>query len=86
MRPARESQSSDADRHDLDNLARRKAGLDAAADSAGAETKAAVLFVVCAIFPVSAQYRAARDIFRRYRFRPWAVPGRGPRCWLGRSG
>ena len=55
----RESQSSHVDRHDLDKLARWKGGLDGAADSAP--------FPVCAIFLVSAQDRAAHDIFRRYR-------------------
>ena len=54
-----ESQSSDADRHDLDKLARWKAGLDGAADSAP--------FPVCAIFLVGPQDSTAHGIFRRYR-------------------
>ena len=43
----------------LDKLIRRKAGLDAAADSAP--------FPVCAVFLVGPQDRVAHDIFRRYR-------------------
>lgn len=59
MPAAREPQSSHADRHDLDKLARWKAGLDGAADSSP--------FPVCAIFLVGPLDRAAHDIFRRYR-------------------
>ena len=59
MPVGREAQSGHADRHDLDKLARWKAGLDAAADSAP--------FPVCAIFLVGPQDRVAHDVFRRYR-------------------
>ena len=61
MTAASEQQLSHADRHDLDKLARWKAGLDAPAD-AGASSLPA-----CAIFLVSPEDRASHDIFRRYR-------------------
>ncbi len=59
MTGAGEQQLSHADRHDLDKLARWKAGLDAAAD--------AEAFPACAIFLVSPEDRASHDIFRRFR-------------------
>ena len=61
MTATNEQQMSHADRHDLDKLARWKAGLDAAADDGAAS------FPVCAVFLVSPEDRASHDIFRRYR-------------------
>ena len=61
MTATNEQQLSHADRHDLDKLARWKAGLDAAAGDGTAT------FPVCAIFLVSPEDRASHDIFRRYR-------------------
>ena len=61
MTAASEQQLSHADRHDLDKLARWKAGLDAAAESGGSS------FPACAIFLVTGEDRASHDIFRRYR-------------------
>ena len=61
MTAANEQQLSHADRHDLDKLARWKAGLDASADDG------TVSFPACAIFLVSPEDRASHDIFRRYR-------------------
>ena len=61
MTTANEQPMSHADRHDLDKLARWKAGLDAARESGGSS------FPACAIFLVSGEDRASHDIFRRYR-------------------
>lgn len=61
MTAANEQQMSHADRHDLDKLARWKAGLDAAADDGAAS------FPACAVFLISPEDRASHDIFRRYR-------------------
>lgn len=61
MSTANEQSMSHADRHDLDKLARWKAGLDGAADSG------AFSFPACAIFLVTGEDRASHDIFRRYR-------------------
>ena len=61
MTAAEEQELSHADRHDLDKLARWKAGLDSAADNASAA------FPVCAIFLVGPEDRQSHDIFRRYR-------------------
>ena len=61
MTAASEQQLSHADRHDLDKLARWKAGLDSAADKDEAG------FPACAIFLVSPEDRASHDIFRHYR-------------------
>ena len=61
MSEADQQPMSHADRHDLDKLARWKAGLDAAGEPAGAS------FPACAIFLVSGEDRASHDIFRRYR-------------------
>lgn len=61
MSAATEQQMSHADRHDLDKLARWKAGLDGAGDSSEAG------FPACAIFLVTGEDRASHDIFRRYR-------------------
>jgi hypothetical protein len=62
MTAASEQEMSHADRHDLDKLARWKAGLDSAADEGVLLT-----LPVCAIFLVSPEDRASHDIFRRYR-------------------
>ena len=61
MTTANEQKMSHADRHDLDKLARWKAGLDAAGGSGESS------FPACAIFLVTAEDRASHDIFRRYR-------------------
>ena len=61
MTAANEQQLSHADSHDLDKLARWKAGLDAAPDDGAAA------FPACAIFLVSSEDRASHDIFRAYR-------------------
>ena len=61
MTATSKQQLSHADRHDLDKLARWKAGLDSAADDAS------TAFPACAIFLVSPEDRASHDIFRRYR-------------------
>ena len=58
MSTANEQPMSHADRHDLDKLARWKAGLDASGDSC---------FPACAIFLVTGEDRASHAIFRRYR-------------------
>lgn len=60
MTTANEQKMSHADRHDLDKLARWKAGLDAGESGRSS-------FPVCAIFLVSGEDRASHDIFRRYR-------------------
>ena len=61
MTAANEQQLSHADRHDLDKLARWKAGLDAAGEDGDSS------FPSCAIFLVTGEDRASHDIFRRYR-------------------
>ena len=61
MSEADQQPLSHADRHDLDKLARWKAGLDAAGESGSSS------FPACAIFLVTAEDRASHDIFRRYR-------------------
>ena len=61
MSDASQGQMSHADRHDLDKLARWKAGLDGSVDDGAAS------FPACAIFLVSPEARASHDIFRRYR-------------------
>ena len=61
MSDAAEQKMSHADRHDLDKLARWKAGLDAAGDAVDAS------FPACAIFLVSPEDRLSHDIFRHYR-------------------
>ena len=61
MSEADQQPMSHADRHDLDKLARWKAGLDAAGESGGSS------FPACAIFLVTGEDRASHDIFRRYR-------------------
>ena len=61
MTTANDQQLSHADRHDLDKLARWKAGLDAADESGDSS------FPACAIFLVTGEDRASHDIFRRYR-------------------
>lgn len=62
MSGASQGRMSHADRHDLDKLARWKAGLEAAAGDGRAAA-----FPVCAIFLVSPDDRASHDVFRRYR-------------------
>ena len=61
MTTADEQSMSHADRHDLDKLARWKAGLNSAAASGDSP------FPACAIFLVTGEDRASHDIFRRYR-------------------
>ena len=61
MSTGSEREMTHADRHDLDKLARWKAGLD------GAEDGGASGFPACAIFLVTGEDRASHDIFRRYR-------------------
>lgn len=61
MTATNEQSLSHADSHDLDKLARWKAGLDTAGAS-GDST-----FPACAIFLVTGEDRASHDIFRRYR-------------------
>ncbi len=61
MTTADDQQLSHADRHDLDKLARWKAGLDAAGESGDSS------FPVCAVFLVTGEDRASHDIFRRFR-------------------
>ena len=61
MTTANEQQMSHADRHDLDKLARWKAGLDSADESGSCS------FPACAIFLVTGEDRASHDIFRRFR-------------------
>ena len=61
MTTASEQPMSHADRHDLDKLARWKAGLDSAEASRDSS------FPACAIFLVTGEDRASHDIFRRYR-------------------
>ena len=61
MSEADQQPISHADRHDLDKLARWKAGLDAAGESGSSS------FPACAIFLVTGEDRASHDIFRRYR-------------------
>ena len=60
MTTANEQPMSHADRHDLDKLARWKAGLDAGKSGSSS-------FPACAIFLVTGEDRASHDIFRRYR-------------------
>ena len=60
MSDASDGQMSHADRHDLDKLARWKAGLDGGDPGASG-------FPACAIFLVSGEDRASHDIFRHYR-------------------
>ena len=66
MTATNEQQLSHTDRHDLDKLARWKAGLDAAPEDAAPENGAKI-FPACAIFLVSLEDRASHDIFRAYR-------------------
>ena len=66
MTTAREQETSHADRHDLDKLARWKTGLDGLSDESPAEGGAAPV-PACAIFLVSPDDRASHDIFRCYR-------------------
>ena len=61
MSQADQQPMSHADSHDLDKLARWKAGLDAAGKSGSSS------FPACAIFLVTGEDRASHDIFRRYR-------------------
>ena len=61
MSDAADQQMSHADRHDLDKLARWKAGLE----SAGEANESS--FPACAIFLVSPEDRLSHDIFRHYR-------------------
>ena len=61
MSEADQQPMSHADRHDLDKLARWKAGLDAAGESGDSS------FPACAIFLVTGEDRASHDVFRRYR-------------------